>query len=72
MDENQYELAQEVTELRIQNEIKRIIAKPDRVSAMQCESCGEDIPEKRRELVPGVSLCVNCQSLSELRTKHYR
>lgn len=27
-----------------------------------CEECGEKIPEKRRELIPGVRLCVNCQS----------
>jgi len=24
--------------------------------------CGEDIPEKRRQALPGVRLCVECQS----------
>lgn len=30
-------------------------------SLRHCEECGEDIPEKRRELIPGVRLCVKCQ-----------
>lgn len=28
----------------------------------ECEECGEEIPEKRREAVPGCRLCVKCQS----------
>ena len=31
-------------------------------SAKWCDICGEDIPEKRREAVPGVRTCVECQS----------
>ena len=27
-----------------------------------CESCGEDIPERRRLALPGVRTCVACQS----------
>lgn len=27
-----------------------------------CEACGTRIPEARREAVPGVRLCVGCQS----------
>ncbi len=27
-----------------------------------CEECGEPIPEARRKAVPGVRLCVTCQS----------
>ena len=26
-----------------------------------CEACGEPIPEARREAVPGVRLCIDCQ-----------
>ena len=29
---------------------------------LQCEECGADIPEGRREALPGVRLCVECQS----------
>ncbi len=27
-----------------------------------CEECGADIPQARRKAIPGVRLCVNCQS----------
>ncbi|MDV7023339.1 TraR/DksA family transcriptional regulator [Atlantibacter subterranea] len=41
------------------------------VSLFQCESCGESIPEARRIAVPGVELCVTCQEITELKSKHY-
>src|SRR4051812_22067127 len=31
-------------------------------SATLCEECGEPIPERRREALPGVRTCVACQS----------
>jgi phage/conjugal plasmid C-4 type zinc finger TraR family protein len=31
-------------------------------SATHCEECGAPIPEARRRAVPGVRLCVPCQS----------
>jgi phage/conjugal plasmid C-4 type zinc finger TraR family protein len=31
----------------------------------ECEDCGEVIPEKRRQAVPGCRLCVDCQSAVE-------
>ena len=31
-------------------------------SADYCDVCGEDIPEKRRQALPGVRTCVACQS----------
>ncbi|MGL4275677.1 MAG: TraR/DksA family transcriptional regulator, partial [Morganella morganii] len=27
-----------------------------------CEECGDPIPQARREAIPGVQLCVNCQA----------
>lgn len=30
-------------------------------SLAYCEECGDDIPQRRRELIPGVRLCVTCQ-----------
>lgn len=35
---------------------------PQGESATQCDECGEDIPQGRREVLPGVRLCVGCQS----------
>ncbi|MEO1204253.1 MAG: DksA/TraR family C4-type zinc finger protein [Pseudomonadota bacterium] len=31
-------------------------------SLKHCEECGDAIPEARREAVPGVRLCIGCQS----------
>ena len=38
---------------------------PSRPSATKCIECNIAIPEKRRQFVPGVQLCVECQTLSE-------
>jgi len=35
---------------------------PHGQSLHQCEECGEPIPEARRKALPGVRLCVACQS----------
>ncbi|GHL16959.1 conjugal transfer protein TraR [Escherichia coli] len=34
-----------------------------------CEACG--IPEARRKIFPGVTLCVECQAYQEKQRKHY-
>ena len=34
-----------------------------------CEECEEEIPEERRKALPGVRLCVTCQSEFEKRQK---
>ena len=33
---------------------------PARESATECDECGDAIPERRREAVPGVRLCIEC------------
>ncbi|KAA3630250.1 MAG: DksA/TraR family C4-type zinc finger protein [Proteobacteria bacterium] len=33
----------------------------------RCEACDAQIPEARRNAVPGVRLCVNCQAEAEKR-----
>ena len=40
------------------------------VSLTHCEECEEAIPEARREAVPGVRLCISCQSELEKQQKH--
>lgn len=39
-------------------------------SAKWCDVCGEEIPEKRREAVPGVRTCVECQSGRDTQVRH--
>ena len=38
---------------------------PQGAGLTHCEDCEEPIPEARRNAVPGVRLCVNCQSEHE-------
>lgn len=39
------------------------------VSAEHCVDCGDQIPELRREKVPGCQRCSSCQADEELRMK---
>jgi len=40
---------------------------PSGEAALECEDCGEDIPEARRAAIPGVHTCVACQSKRDAR-----
>ena len=35
---------------------------PNGHSELHCVTCGDEIPEGRRQAVPGVKTCVTCQS----------
>jgi DnaK suppressor protein len=37
-----------------------------------CESCGENIGEKRLEIIPGVEICINCAELEEKEAKQFQ
>jgi len=43
---------------------------PSGESAEECDDCGEPIPKKRREALPGVRTCVTCQSERDKRIVH--
>jgi phage/conjugal plasmid C-4 type zinc finger TraR family protein len=46
----------------IEDAIKRARAQlPVGPSLTHCEECGDEIPEPRRQAMPGVRLCVACQ-----------
>jgi len=38
-------------------------------AAEECEDCGADIPEKRRQAAPGCTRCVFCQQRFERRVR---
>lgn len=47
-------------------DVQKALAAQSRFPSLaQCEECGEDIPVERQRLVPGVRLCVYCQTLAE-------
>ncbi len=40
---------------------------PEGQGSVHCEACGTAIPDLRRKAIPGVRLCVRCQSALEKR-----
>jgi phage/conjugal plasmid C-4 type zinc finger TraR family protein len=47
----------------VEDAVERARARlPKGSSRKDCEECGDPIPEARREAIPGVKLCVACQS----------
>ena len=53
----------------IEDELKRMQARrlPEGESLTECAECDEPIPEARRRALPGVKLCVDCQSERDAR-----
>lgn len=43
---------------------------PSGESLDHCEDCDEPIPPRRREAIPGVRTCVNCQSERDKQVRH--
>lgn len=66
----------DMVQQRVQEELARNLAnathRPTGASEFFCLSCGEEIPEERRRTLPGVSLCVTCKKISELKSVHYK
>ena len=43
---------------------------PTGPSAEHCDECGEAIPKRRRQAIPGVRTCVTCQSGRDAKISH--
>lgn len=61
--------ATELEELQREVSIAKCRINHNAVSATHCRDCGEEIPDRRRELVAGCQRCVSCASDIELRLK---
>lgn len=47
----------------VEDAVERARARlPKGPSRLECEECGETIPKARRDAIPGVRLCIACQS----------
>ncbi|HDE1562538.1 TPA: TraR/DksA family transcriptional regulator [Klebsiella pneumoniae] len=64
--------ANELEELQREAAIAKCRINHNAVSATHCRDCGEEIPDRRRELVAGCLRCADCQEEEELRGKHRR
>lgn len=61
---------QEQIDATVEDAIKRARSElPTGESRDRCEECDVAIPQARREAVPGVRLCVKCQSEKDAETK---
>ncbi|WP_105882173.1 TraR/DksA C4-type zinc finger protein [Haemophilus influenzae] len=68
---DQFERAQQLEEMQ-----REIALKKHRtfkaVSRLYCEDCDAPIPEKRRQMIQGVTRCVTCQEQEEKRQRQFR
>lgn len=61
---------QEQIDATVEDAISRARDQLPRGESLQhCEECGADIPEARRQAVPGVRLCVTCQAEQDKNAK---
>lgn len=61
---------QEFNERQLEAMIARSRPGPTHLPSLHfCRRCGDDIPEKRRQLVRGVSLCFSCQVACERKER---
>lgn len=61
---------EEQIEASLADELARLRARhplPQGESLADCADCGEPIPEARRRALPGVKLCIDCQSVLDRR-----
>lgn len=60
---------QDQIEASIADELRRMQSRraPEGESRTECAECEEPIPEARRQAIPGVKLCIDCQSERDAR-----
>ena len=68
---DQFDRAQQLEEMAREIAIKKHRTFKS-VSRVDCEDCDAPIPEKLRQLIPGVSRCVTCQEIEEKRQQQFR
>ncbi|MGM0769635.1 MAG: DksA/TraR family C4-type zinc finger protein [Pseudomonadota bacterium] len=57
---------QDQIDASVEDEVKRARSQlASGESALHCDECGCAIPEARRKAIPGVRLCIECQSALE-------
>lgn len=53
------------------NQVKVILKDYTKPSLTECQECGNDIPPERQAL-GAITLCVECKTIEEKRTKSFR
>ncbi len=61
---------QDQIDATVEDAVKRVRDNlPHGESLGHCEECNQSIPDARREAIPGVRLCTNCQSALDAEAK---
>lgn len=62
-----FDKAQELEEMQRQHNLARHHSKTQQMinTTPYCDECGDEIPLKRRQMLPNVSTCVECQHIIE-------
>ena len=61
---------QDQIDATVEDAVKRVRDNlPHGESLDHCEECNQSIPDARREAIPGVRLCINCQSALDAEAK---
>jgi len=64
--------AQDQIDATVEDGVKRAKSRlPSGPSLTHCEDCGNEIPEARREAIPGVRLCIACQEALDKKTTEF-
>jgi len=71
-DDEQIDAAEQFqTDLALLQHRQRTARDPAAVSLEWCDDCGVEIPEARRQAVPGVTLCIDCAKEEERRARRF-
>ncbi|WP_336268766.1 TraR/DksA family transcriptional regulator [Vreelandella arctica] len=62
------ELMERRMEAALSNRLSLYIPNPD----PECEDCGQEIPQARRDALPWATTCIECQGIREQRRRHVR
>lgn len=66
------DLVQQRVEENLAHALANTIKRPTSPSAFFCEDCDAPIPEARRKALDGVTQCVVCKGVSELKAAHFK
>lgn len=59
------DIAGEIIEQSLEANIRKATQQRPAAHCLYCEECGDEIPLKRREHLPWVTTCVECQQVIE-------
>ncbi|MGE6776305.1 TraR/DksA C4-type zinc finger protein [Vreelandella titanicae] len=66
------DIAAELMERRMEAALTSRLSLYIPVTDPECEDCGQEIPQARRDAAPWATTCIECQVIREQRGRHVR